>query len=237
MKKNKTLLIIPAYNEEKNIKRVYDSVKSFPLDVIVINDGSTDDTAKVCLDNNIPCINSLLNLGIGGAVQTGYIYANIMEYEVAIQFDGDGQHNINDVNKLIEAIDKEGMDFCIGSRFLEESEKGFKSTFSRRIGIRIISHLIYICTRKRITDPTSGYRAANKKVISQFVELYPTEYPEPESITYLLKQGFRIKEVPVVMNERVEGNSSIHSWKNLYYMINVCISIFLVSFNRKGGGL
>lgn len=236
MKNCRVLLIIPAYNEEKNIIKVFESVKSYPIDIIVINDGSSDNTAGVCAKYNIPCINSILNLGIGGAVQTGYKYADLMQYDIAIQFDGDGQHNIADVNKLINAINSEGFDFCIGSRFLENSEDGFKSTFSRRMGIRLISFLIHKCTRQRISDPTSGYRAANKRIISIFANSYPTEYPEPESITFLLKQGFKIKEVPVRMNERTEGTSSIHSWKNIYYMINVCLSIFLINFSRKGEG-
>lgn len=233
----KILLIIPAYNEAENIVHTADSVKEKGLDLIVINDGSTDATAQVCEDHNIPHINSILNLGIGGAVQTGYKYADIMGYDIAVQFDGDGQHNIEDLEKLLEPILNDEADFCIGSRFLEESQDGFKSTATRRMGIYVISSLIKWCSGKNISDPTSGFRACNRTIIEQFAAGYPLEYPEPESIMYLLKNDFNIKEVAVVMHERANGKSSIGSWKNIYYMINVCLSIWLMSISKKGGKL
>lgn len=230
---SKVLLIIPAYNEEKNIIQVVESAKKANVDILVINDGSTDNTRLICEENNIACVNLIYNLGIGGAVQTGYLYAYYQNYDIAVQFDGDGQHNIEDLSNLIEPIISNKSDFCIGSRFLSSSQGGFRSSLTRRIGIRLISRLIYIFTKKKISDPTSGYRAANRKVIKEFANNYPLEYPEPESTTYLLKKGYRVKEVAVTMNPRVEGKSSIHSWKNIYYMLNVGLSILMVSTGRK----
>lgn len=230
---DKILLIVPAYNEEENISTVYHTIKNNSnVDVIVINDGSTDLTPYILDKERIPHIDSVCNLGIGGAIQTGYKYASENAYDIAIQFDGDGQHNILDLPKLIEPIINGEVDFCVGSRFIEKN--GFQSTFSRRIGIKIISSIIKIVTGKRISDPTSGFRAANKKIIELFAFSYPEEYPEPETLVTLIRKKYRIKEVPVIMNERLGGQSSIHSWKNAYYMINVCLSIILSSLIRKG---
>lgn len=233
---NKILLIIPAYNEKDSILDVYNKCREFStdIDVIVINDGSKDNTLAILIENEIPHVNLIKNLGIGGAVQTGYKYAYEHGYDYAVQFDGDGQHNIEYLHNLIEPIEKESFDFTIGSRFVTDSQEGFKSSFGRRVGIRIITLLIKLCTKKKIYDPTSGFRCANKKVIELFASSYPTEYPEPDSTVFLLKNNFKIKEVPVVMNEREHGTSSIHSWKNAYYMINVCLSIILTSLSNRG---
>lgn len=232
--KEKILLIIPAYNEEKAIKKVYNGIIDYNkknktnYDVIVINDGSKDNTEKILVENNIPHIKLIHNLGIGGAVQTGYKYALENDYDIAIQFDGDGQHNIEYVKNLIEPIIKNEADLVIGSRFVDKNSTGFKSTFARLIGIRIISSFIKLTTKKRIYDCTSGFRACNKKTIEHFSHTYPTEYPEPVSSVDLFKNKYNIKEVPVVMNERKEGTSSIKSYKKAYYMINVILSIFVL---------
>lgn len=232
----KILIIIPAYNEEGNIKSVYEKCKTVGIyDILVINDGSNDNTLKILQENKIPHVNLIKNLGIGGAVQTGYKYAYSNNYDYAIQFDGDGQHNIEYVKNMITSMKEGNFDFVIGSRFIENDLEGFKSSFSRRIGIKVISKLIKICTGKIICDPTSGFRCANKKVIETFANTYPTEYPEPDSTVFLLKKGYFVKEIPVIMNERVEGQSSISSWKNIYYMMNVCLSILLTSRSLKGG--
>jgi glycosyltransferase involved in cell wall biosynthesis len=175
--------------------------------------------------------NLIYNLGIGGAVQTGYMYALRNNYDIAVQFDGDGQHDVNYVDKLIEPIIKNNCDFSIGSRFITD-EGQFKSSKARRIGIFLISKLIKICTRVKITDPTSGFRAANKEIIKLFACSYPTEYPEPSSTVDLIRLGKKITEVPVSMMKRVAGKSSIHSWKQLYYMFNVLISIILSSIKK-----
>ena len=229
----KILLIIPAYNEEDNILKTCNKIKkeNKELDFIVINDGSKDNTLKILKENNIPHIDLIHNLGIGGAVQTGYKYALEHNYDIAVQFDGDGQHDVRYVEKLIKPIMDNEADFTIGSRFIEELST-FKSSKARRIGINIISFFIKLFTGKKIYDTTSGFRAVNKDIIKFFAIYYPIEYPEPVSTTELLKQGKRVKEVSVEMNEREGGVSSIRAWKNAYYMFNVILSIIIVSIRR-----
>ena len=237
-KSSKILLIIPAYNEEDNILKTYNKIKEYnrvnktKYDVIVINDGSTDSTESILNDNNIPHIRLIHNLGIGGAVQTGYKYAYDNNYDIAVQFDGDGQHDINYVKDIIKPIIEEKCDFAIGSRYVDKTKSQFQSTRARQIGIRVISKVIKIVTGKRVLDTTSGFRACNKAVIEKFSNYYPLEYPEPITTTELLKSKYTLLEVPVSMNEREGGSSSIHSWKNVYYMINVCLSILMVKIRR-----
>ncbi len=233
-KNPKILLIIPAYNEEKNILRTYEQIKDYnklnkcKYDVIVINDGSKDNTSKICHENNIPVIDLVRNLGIGGAVQTGYKYAFEKDYDIAIQFDGDGQHDVNYIKDIINPILAGDSNMVIGSRFIEKSKSGFQSTKARRLGINIISKLIKIKTGIKIYDTTSGFRAGDKNVIMQFAHTYPTEYPEPISSVEIINHNMKIVEVPVNMKERKEGNSSITSWKQVYYMINVILTILLM---------
>lgn len=181
--------------------------------------------------NKFHTINLIQNLGIGGAVQTGYKYALNNNYDVAIQFDGDGQHDENYIDNLVDEI-KNGFDFVIGSRFISNLSK-FKSSSARRLGIRIISSLIKLCTGRKIYDATSGFRAANKDVINFFANHYPLEYPEPESTTELIKNGYKVKEIPVEMHERKFGSSSIKPLKSVYYMFSVCLSIIISSFSKK----
>ncbi len=232
----KILVIIPAYNEQDNILKTYKSIINYNkknktnYDVIVINDGSKDKTGKILNTNEIPHVNLIHNLGIGGAMQTGYKYALENDYDIAVQFDGDGQHNVNYIKDLVDVLDKDS-DIVIGSRFIKDVGE-FKSTAARRMGINIISFFIKLFTKKKIYDTTSGFRACNKKVIGKFAYSYPTEYPEPISNFELLKQGFKIKEVSVEMNKREGGISSISSWKNIYYMINVILSIIIISVRR-----
>ena len=230
----KVLLIIPAYNEENNIldtvNKIYDYNKKNKTnyDLVVVNDGSVDLTEKLLVDNNINHIKLIHNLGIGGAVQTGYKYALEHDYDVAVQFDGDGQHDINYVKDIIKPIIKKEANMVIGSRFIDENSSEFKSTFARLVGIRIISFFIKLFSHKKIYDVTSGFRAADKKTIEHFSHTYPIEYPEPVSTVDLIKNRFVIKEVPVNMTERTGGTSSIVSWKKVYYMINVILSIFVL---------
>lgn len=232
----KILIIIPAYNEQDNILNTYKSIDCYNkknksnYDVIVINDGSIDNTRLILEKNNIPHINLIHNLGIGGAVQTGYKYAYENNYDIAIQFDGDGQHDVKYIKNLIEKINH-GYDMVIGSRFIE-SKDGFKSTKLRRIGINVISFFIRLFTGRKIYDTTSGFRACNKEIIKNFAFAYPTEYPEPVSTVETIKLGYNVGEVSVQMNEREGGKSSIHSWKNAYYMINVILSILIISLRR-----
>ena len=231
----RVLLIIPAYNEEECILNTCNSIKkaSDELDYIVINDGSKDETLKILKKNDLKYINLINNLGIGGAVQTGYKYAYENKYDIAVQFDGDGQHDVNYVKKICEPIIKGQADMVIGTRYLDKSSSKFQSTFMRRFGSGIISFFIKLTCKKKITDPTSGFRAVNKKIIEEFAREYPTEYPEPESTVTILKKGYIVKEIPVSMNERQGGKSSIRLWKTADYMMKVCLAIILQSINIK----
>ena len=235
----KTLIIIPAYNEEENILKTYNSIIDYnkknqtKYDVIVINDGSIDKTEEILNKNKINHITLIQNLGIGGAVQTGYKYALENNYDIAIQYDGDGQHDINYAKEIIKPIEEKKASMVIGSRFTTNSVSEFKSTRLRRIGINIISFIIKVKTGKKIYDTTSGFRAVDKEVLKLFSSYYPSEYPEPISTVNVLLSKLKICEVPVKMKPRVAGKSSISKFKSAYYMINVIISILLMKGNRK----
>ena len=235
----KILLIVPAYNEEENILKVYKKIKNYnannkiKYDCIVINDGSKDRTEEICIENDIPHVSLVHNLGIGGAVQTGYKYALENGYDIAIQFDGDGQHDINHVSKIINPIEKGSADMVIGSRFIDYKSSEFKSSSFRRLGIKIISFFIKLVTGTRVYDTTSGFRAVNKDLIKFFAASYPVEYPEPVSTARILRKDYVIEEVAVSMNKREAGESSIRAWKNVYYMFNVILSIILVGLEKR----
>lgn len=235
--KEKILVIVPAYNEAEVIKKTVDNLKSIKnnnlqFDYLVINDGSTDDTLGVLINNNIPHINLINNLGIGGCVQTGYQYALLNNYDIAIQFDGDNQHDARDISTIIETI--KSADMVVGSRFVG-GENEFKSSTTRRIGIKLLSLLIKLTTGVKINDVTSGYRAVNKEIIARFANHYPSDYPEPETIAEVLLCGYKVKEVPVRMHQRKTGKSSIAPLKGIYYMIKVGLSIILVKLTHKKG--
>ena len=230
MNQPKIILIIPAHNEEESIEKTVNSIQSY--DYIIINDGSTDSTKQILEKNHYSYLDLRFNLGIGGAVQTGYKYALKHDYDIAIQFDADGQHDANSIKDLIKPIIDGEADFTIGSRFIKKNSTNFKSSFLRRVGIRLISNVIFIFSKKRIYDTTSGFRAANKEIIKYFAKYYPKEYPEPISDFELIKLGFRVKEVAVEMHERKAGKSSIHSWKNAYYVFNVLLSILILKVRR-----
>lgn len=234
---DKILLIIPAYNEEENILKTYKSILEYNkknktnYDVIVINDCSVDKTSEICHKNNIPVIDLIHNLGIGGAVQTGYKYAYYNNYDIAVQFDGDGQHDVRYVKNIIEPIINKEADMVIGSRFVSDIDT-FKSSAARRIGISIISIFMKFVTGKKIYDTTSGFRACSKELIYDFSLSYPSEYPEPITTSEVLKKKYNVAEVPVEMNEREGGVSSIRAWKNIYYMLNVCLALLAVKIRR-----
>ena len=233
----KCLIIIPAYNEEENIEAVVNNIiKNYPqYDYVIINDGSTDSTEEICLKNQYNVINLPLNLGIGGAVQTGYKYALQNKYDIAIQIDGDGQHDISCVEKLITPLQEGKADIAIGSRFIEKD--GFQSTIFRRIGIRFLSGLIFITCFKKIKDVTSGFRAVNSKFIRIYSEDYPSDYPEPEAIIAAIMHRGKVLEIPVIMHERENGESSINFKKSIYYMIKVTLAILVcrISFGIRRG--
>lgn len=228
--KPRVLIIIPAYNEAENIVDTVQSVVDAGYDYVVVNDGSKDNTLSVCRANDINVIDLPQNLGIGGAVQTGHLYARDMDYDVDIQLDGDGQHDPAYLGKLVAEI-QNGADLVIGSRFLEQTE-GFQSTFMRRVGITWLSFWIKLLTGKRITDPTSGFRACGRRAVNLFAQSYPIDYPEPDSIAHALRLGMDVREVSVEMRERQGGVSSIGGFKSVYYMIKVTLAISVACMTR-----
>ena len=225
----KILLIIPSYNEEENVLKVYEQIKEHQdeYDYIYINDASKDNTLKILRENNLNHVNLVSNLGIGGAVQTGYKYAYENGYDIAVQFDGDGQHDINYVKTICEPLINGQADMCIGSRYIYGKESEFQSTFMRSLGKNIISLMIKICCRKTITDPTSGLRMVNRDVMKIFAYDYPKDYPEPESVVAILRQKKNVEEIPVIMKAREGGVSSISPKKSVYYMIKVTLAILI----------
>ena len=227
----KTLLIIPAYNEEESILSLVKEIENYPYDYIFINDCSTDSTPEILRKNSINHVDLPANLGIGGAVQTGYIYAKENNYDIAIQVDGDGQHDIAYAQKLIDKI-AEGYDLVIGSRYIEKTD-GFQSTIMRRVGIKWLSGVIKVFFRKKITDPTSGFRAAGRKTIELFCKNYPLDYPEPDSTSDCIKRGLKVTEVPVIMRERSGGVSSIRSFSTIFYMIKVTLALLIRSMYKE----
>ncbi len=234
----KILAIVPAYNEEKNIAAVIDELRNIDvkLDVVVVNDGSTDNTSSVARQTGKARVLDLpINIGIGGAVQTGFIFALRNDYDIAIQFDGDAQHIASEIKNIIEPIFKKEADVVIGSRFLSDHKK-YKTDKVRKLGIMIFQFVNSVMNRKRITDSTSGFRAYNRKAIQFLSEYYPADYPEPEAVILLLKRGFILKEVAVEMRQRWRGISSISMVDGAYYMIKVLLAIFMTylrTFGRK----
>lgn len=229
----KVLLIVPAYNEDETIVTVAATIRQAGYDFIVVNDGSQDSTLETCWREDIPVLDLCSNLGIGGAVQCGHMYAREHGYDIDIQFDGDGQHDIRYIPALVDAI-QNGADLVIGSRFIDASADDFLSTGLRRLGIRWLSGAIKFMTGKRISDVTSGFRACNHRAIELFSQEYPIDYPEPESIVTALKHHLSVKEVPVKMNERQGGSSSIKALSSVYYMIKVSLAIVIQGITRHG---
>ncbi|MBI3251562.1 MAG: glycosyltransferase family 2 protein [Candidatus Andersenbacteria bacterium] len=229
----KVCVIIPAYNESGAIKNVVNSVKDcYPTaDIIVINDASTDNTGAIASTLGIPVLHLPINLGIGGAMQTGFKYAVKKGYDIAIQVDGDGQHNPTYIPTILKPIHENKADVVIGSRFLHK--ESYRSSFMRLIGIRFCSYLISLATNRYIHDSTSGFRAYNKEALGFAARYYPPDFPEPESIVTFLRNGFRVKEVPVAMQQRQSGISSIHPLKGTYFVASNSIGIIMSSFKRK----
>ncbi|HKM05070.1 MAG TPA: glycosyltransferase family 2 protein [Lachnospiraceae bacterium] len=228
----RSLVMIPAFNEEKSIEKVVMDIRENApsFDYIIINDCSNDKTLELCKKKKYPILNLPINLGIGGAVQTGYLYAKKHGYDIAVQFDGDGQHDAKYLESMMGMLIEHKLDMLIGSRFIEK--EGFQSSKMRRLGIKYFTFLIYVLTKKRITDPTSGMRMANRTVIEIFAKDYPKDYPEPESVVSILKMNKIIEEYPVIMRERVEGISSISAIKSIYYMIKVTIAMLVEKMRR-----
>lgn len=232
----KKLIIIPAFNESESIYNTVREIKQNApdFDYVVINDCSTDATRQICMEHNLNYIDLPINQGIGGAVQTGYLYAYENGYDLAVQVDGDGQHNPVFLGEMAKVLEREQADMVVGSRFIKK--EGFQSSVTRRIGIKYFTCLIKIMTGKRITDPTSGLRMIGKDVIQLFAKDYPRDYPEPESIVDILCKKKKVIEVPVLMRERQGGVSSIRMGKTVYYMVKVSLAIVLCKFSQKRGG-
>lgn len=231
----KVLIIIPAYNEAGNIEKVVDNlIENYPqYDYIVVNDCSLDQTQEICLRRGYHFLDQPINLGIGGTVQNGYQYALEHDYDVAIQIDGDGQHDVSYIADMLPKLESGEADIVIGSRFIEK--EGFQSSGARRVGIAMISMVIKLLTWKRVKDVTSGFRAVNKRFIRIYAKDYPQDYPEPEAIVAALMYGAKVEEVPVIMHERISGISSINPKKAIYYMIKVILALFIcrISFGIR----
>ena len=223
----KCLIIIPAYNEAANIEKVINNiVQNYPqYDYVIINDGSTDKTEKVCINAGYQVLNLPINMGIGGAVQTGYRYAKKNNYDAAVQIDGDGQHDVAFLEDMLKLLESGEADVVIGSRFVQK--EGFQSSQIRRVGIRFLSILARILTGVQIRDITSGYRVVNRRFIEIYANDYPADYPEPEAMIIAAVHGGRIKEYPVIMRERENGTSSITFKKSVYYMIKVTLAMLV----------
>ena len=228
----RTLVMIPALNEEDSIAHVIGQIHEHVpwADIVVINDGSTDRTGPIAESCGAVVLRMPYNVGIGSAVQTAFVYAARNGYEVAVQNDGDGQHNPAEIPLLIQSLQDSGADLMIGSRYLED--RGYITPWQRKIGIVILAKVVSLVTRWRITDPTSGFRASNRRTIELCARVYPYDYPEPEAIVLLHKAGFQVREIPVTMNARYGGLSSITPLRSAYYMIKVILAI-LVDLIRK----
>ena len=220
------LVIVPAYNERaavgKLIRRLHQHLPN--VDVLLIDDGSTDDTARQATATT-KVVSLPFNLGIGGAMQTGYRYADFYNYDIAIQVDGDGQHRPGEVKRLIDRLTNTDCDLVIGSRFMSDIE--YRQSFTRMTGIHILSTLIRWLNGPATTDCTSGFRAANRRVIRAFAHWYPDDYPEPEVVLLLHKAGYKIGEVPVRMRQRRSGNTSIPLMRGFFYVIKVTVCLLL----------
>lgn len=223
----KCLIIIPAYNEAANIEKVINNiVQNYPqYDYVIINDGSTDKTEEVCASAGYQVLNLPINMGIGGAVQTGYRYAKKNNYDAAVQIDGDGQHDVAFLEDMLKLLETGEADVVIGSRFVQK--EGFQSSQIRRVGIRFLSILARILTGVQVRDITSGYRVVNRRFIEIYANDYPADYPEPEAMIIAAVHGGIIKEYPVVMRERENGTSSITFKKSVYYMIKVTLAMLV----------
>lgn len=221
------LLIIPAYNESNNIEQVIQNIQekcSF-ADYLVVDDCSSDNTRQKLELIGANYISAPVNLGIGGAVQAGYRYALQNDYDIAIQVDGDGQHDVAYVAEMVRLIETQEADLVIGSRFIDR--EGFQSSGARRAGINFLSGLIFLMCGKQIRDVTSGFRAVNRQFIKIYANDYPDDYPEPEAIVTALINGGHIEEFPVIMHERISGKSSINLKRSVYYMIKVTLAIII----------
>lgn len=229
----KTLAIVPAYNEADAIGRVLDEIRGADpgLDVVVVDDASTDDTAAVARSRGATVLRLPFNVGIGGAVQTGFRYALVEGYERAVRLDGDGQHDASELPRLFEPLRRGEADLVIGSRFVDGSAS-YRPPFARRLGIRVFARLVSLLGGERVTDTTSGFIALDRAGIELFAREYPHDYPEVEATLVALRSGLRLAQIQVRMRERETGASSITFVRSLYYIVKVTLALLVASLRR-----
>jgi glycosyltransferase involved in cell wall biosynthesis len=233
---NRYLAIVPAFNEVAAISETVREILQYAsdFDVLVVDDGSTDGTAAQAATAGAEVLRLPFNLGIGGAMQTGYVYAEENGYDVAVQVDGDGQHDARHIPELLRHLRADpSVNMVVGSRFLSPTEDGFRSSASRRVGIRIFAALLSRITRQSVTDPTSGFRMTNRTGITIFASDYPHDYPEVEAILLMHAHRLRSCEIPVRMRARTSGVSAISSGQPLYYMVKVLLAVFVGLFRAR----
>jgi glycosyltransferase involved in cell wall biosynthesis len=230
---NRNLAIVPAYNEADAIGTTIEAIRrqAPDFDVLVIDDGSADATAETARAANAEVLRLPFNLGIGAAVQSGYVYAEERGYQVAVQVDGDGQHDPGHIHALLERLDADPeLNMVTGSRFLQPAGEGYRSSAPRRVGIRLFSRVVSAITGQRVTDPTSGFRMIDRRGIELFARDYPHDYPEVEAILLMHANRLRSCETPVVMAPRVSGESAITMTQSVYYMVKVLLAVFVGLF-------
>lgn len=238
----RVLVIIPAFNEELVITDTLRELIDLPsrFDILVVDDGSTDNTRRkiesirCAFQGRLECLELPTNLGIGGAVQTGYRFAKRADcYEYVVQYDADGQHDPRSLISIVEQCDLRQLDLAIGSRFCCKSLPSDRSTLARRMGIHVLSKLVSSISGQLITDPTSGFRCASRRAWTYFASHYPDDYPEPESLLWCLRKNMRVGEIPVQMRPRQKGNSSIRNFDPLDYMSKVMFSLLIDSIRKQ----
>jgi glycosyltransferase involved in cell wall biosynthesis len=226
------IAIVPALNEHETIGPLIDEIRAFDpgFEILVVDDGSIDRTAAVAEARGAHVLTLPFNLGIGGAVQTGYLYARDNGFDLAVQIDGDGQHNPHELTRLVEPILDGTADMVVGTRFVEGG--GYRGTHLRRVGIHLFAALVSLIVRQHVTDTTSGFRAVNRRAIRLFAADYPHDYPEVEATVLISRHGLKMVEVPVVMRVREVGSSSITTLRSVYYMVKVLLALFVGLFRR-----
>lgn len=230
--RRRRIAIVPAYNEERTIARVIDEIRAVDpgFEIVAVDDGSSDRTAIIAERAGVHVLRLPFNLGIGGAMQAGYQFARDQGFDLAVQVDGDGQHDPREIAALLGPILEGRADMVVGTRFAAGG--GYRGTHLRRVGIRLFAALVSIMVRQRVTDTTSGFRAVNRKGIRLFAEDYPPDYPEVEATVVLSRHGLQMLEVPVVMRIRETGSSSITAFRSVYYMVKVLLALFIGLFRR-----